>query len=229
VKLKKSIKVGEILTIITILVSVATLLYSQYRDREIRLREQAARTRNAAGKTFAMLQRWQSLNLSLFDELQPVFVETTEVLVKKHDIKETQDFLWKNINTCEAKIADKIMDEGIEIAYSDLLVNLPKYRSFFMKQDETLQIMRKNTIDEFLVEIQNNVTSAKNSEGIVELRNTLRKTAERFKQDFKKKTDNILEHINEILFDVINKKDKEIVEVLPNQPEKVIKAKNPFE
>jgi hypothetical protein len=77
----RTIKISDLLTSLTILVSVITLTVSWSKDRLTREKEQADRVRSAAAKTLTQLDRWQALQLSIFRELQPVFVETSEMLV----------------------------------------------------------------------------------------------------------------------------------------------------
>jgi hypothetical protein len=80
----RTIKISDLLTSLTILVSVITLTVSWSKDRLTREKEQADRVRSAAAKTLTQLDRWQALQLSIFRELQPVFVETSEMLVDNY-------------------------------------------------------------------------------------------------------------------------------------------------
>jgi hypothetical protein len=236
VKLEKTIKVGEILTIITILISVAGVFITLSKDRYMREKEQADRIRNAAAKTSAMLERWQSLNLSFFDELQPDFVETSEILSKKHDAQEARDHLWKKINSCKANIAAKILDEHIEIAYMDLCVSLPDFQKLFEISLKKLELAKKKTIDSFLRETENNVISANDLESTAVLGTVLRQTAESHQSQLINKTNEILAPVQSTLTAVIkNPNDSTVLYDLSAQfpdleklPKSIDKAKNPF-
>src|SRR5438876_1156154 len=118
--LDKTIKASDLLTSVTIIVSVVALVITWTKDRDVRVREQADRVRTAAAKTLAKLERWQILQLSLYDQLQPVFVETSEMLEKEFNVIGTRDYLWKQINAQHTSISAKVLEEGFETAYVDL-------------------------------------------------------------------------------------------------------------
>jgi len=69
-----TVKFGHILTSVTILVSVIALLFSWSKDQVARETEMADKVRYAASVALTKLDRWQLLNLSLYQNLQSVFV-----------------------------------------------------------------------------------------------------------------------------------------------------------
>ncbi len=93
-----SIKVGDILTTLTIIVSVAALVVTWTKDRNARETAQADIVRTAAATAITQLDRWQSLNSSLYQELQPEFITTSEMLSKQYDVTKVRDYLWKIIS-----------------------------------------------------------------------------------------------------------------------------------
>ena len=97
-KLDWSIKVSDLLTSITIVVSVIALLISWSKDREAKLTEQANRVRIAAATAIAKLDRWQALQLSMYRELQPTYVEMSELLTDRYDVQRVRDQFWKRVN-----------------------------------------------------------------------------------------------------------------------------------
>jgi hypothetical protein len=131
-KLDRTLKVSDMLTSLTIIVSVIALMISWSKDRDIREREQANLVRNAAGQTLAKIERWKSLQLSIFDEIQPDFVETSEMLAKDYDIIVTRDHLWKSINSENVIVKTRIVNEKMEISYIDLFSRLPAIREVFL-------------------------------------------------------------------------------------------------
>jgi hypothetical protein len=64
-----SVKFGDVLASLTIVVSVVALLISWSKDRAVEERAQADRIRSAVAKGVAKLDRWQALHESLFQEL----------------------------------------------------------------------------------------------------------------------------------------------------------------
>jgi len=130
-KLDWSIKVGDLLTSITIAVSVIALLVSWSKDREAKLTEQANRVRAAAATAIAKLDRWQALQLSMYRELQPTYVEMSELLADCDDVQRVRDQFWKRVNVERTRIAQKVLEEQLGTAYSDLLSHFPAARDKF--------------------------------------------------------------------------------------------------
>ena len=123
-----SIKIGDLLTMATIVVSVTALLISWSKDRDSRQKEQANQVRVAVGTAVAKLDRLQALHLSAFQELQPVFVDTGEMLTRDFNVVAARDFLVKSINGQRTKIVGKALDEHIETAYIGLFSHFPAIR-----------------------------------------------------------------------------------------------------
>lgn len=136
-------KVSDVLTSLTIVVSVVALLIAWSKDRTVRQTEQADRVRAAAAKALTKLDRWQALQLSVYQELQPIFVETSEALQQKYDIVKVRDQLWKAINAERTRIASKILEEQIETAYADLLSHFPAARAKFVDAFTNLSDIEK--------------------------------------------------------------------------------------
>jgi hypothetical protein len=156
-KLERTIQVGDILTSLTIAISVITLVISWSKDRSTREAERADRVRAAAAKALTQLDRWQALHLSLYQELQPAFVETSEMLQDDFTMVKTRDYLWKAINAQRTRIIAKILDERIETAYIDLLSHFPAARSLFLDTFAQLQTVENEVTGRFLVAAQNEV------------------------------------------------------------------------
>lgn len=76
--LDRTIKFGEILTMVTIIVSVIALLTTLSKDRRLRISEHATKVRDAAAQTLAKLDRLEELSTSVFDEVQPLIVDVSE-------------------------------------------------------------------------------------------------------------------------------------------------------
>ena len=130
-KIEWTIKASDLLTSLTIVVSVVALLVSWTKDQDVRTREQADKVRTAAAKTIAKLERWEAIQLSLYSELQPIYVEVSEGLAKQFDVVTSRDLLWKRINTLRVKIAARVLDEAVETAYVDLFAYHPSIRGTF--------------------------------------------------------------------------------------------------
>src|SRR5712672_1543551 len=100
----RTIRLTDVLTSVTVIVSVVALTITWTKDRDTRVREQANHVRVAAADTLAKLERWKALQLSLYDDLQPAFVETSEMLSTDFNVIRARDQLWKKINAARTKI-----------------------------------------------------------------------------------------------------------------------------
>jgi hypothetical protein len=211
-----TIKVGDILTSFTIIVSVSALIISWSKDRTARKSEQAIRVRTAAAKTLTKLDRWQILHLSLYNILQPTFVETSELFQKEFNVVETRDHLWKVINTQRTHISAKVLEEEIETAYVDLLSHFPTARNLFIDAIEQLNNLEDNVTGHFLEKSQEDVISFKDKIELYTtamLGNALRYTARQSSEELQKGSNKIIQPIREFLFNIIGKSDKEILRV----------------
>jgi hypothetical protein len=221
--IERSIKVGDILTSLTILVSICALIISLSKDRLTKEKEQADKVRAAAAKALIQLDRWQYLNLSIYQELQPTFVETSEMLCDDFDVIKARDYLWKAINSQRTRIASKILDEKIMTAYVDLLSHFPASRNYFLKVFEELRLLEEDVSGRFIEASQKDVMffegkEQKNYTSAI-LGNMLRTTAMKHKKEFVEKYTENVRSVRQFLFDVIVMSDKELLysnRVLPN-------------
>ena len=217
-----SIKFGDILTSLTILVSVSALIISWSKDRVTRETEQADKVRAAAATALTQLDRWQLLNASLYQELQPTFIETSEMLQDDFDVVKARDYLWKTINGRQTQIASKILDEKILTAYVDLLSHFPASRDQFLKVFEQLRLLEEDISGKFLMTSQNDVLYFEGKQQnytSAMLGNALRTTAAKHKEELIDKSTKTIRPIRQFLFDVIAKSNKDILSanrVLPN-------------
>jgi hypothetical protein len=217
----RTIKISDLLTSLTILVSVITLTVSWSKDRLTREKEQADRVRSAAAKTLTQLDRWQALQLSIFRELQPVFVETSEMLADNFNVIKVRDYLWKTINIQRTHIASKVLEEQIGTAYVDLLAHFPAVRSVFLNAFTQLKQTETRIMEAFLAGTEGDVLSLNAQQNVYTtamLGNALRATAVKHSEHLETETNQIIQPVREFLFEIIAKADTEILKVAPKLP-----------
>lgn len=142
--IQPAISVGDILTVLTILFSIATLVVSLQKDRQLRRKEYADRRRYAAGAVTAKLERWRELALRFFEDIQPLFVEIDSQLVREPDFSAARDALWKGLVSARSIASQRILDEQIETAYIDLLGYDPRLEALFT---EVVRHLKKYDFD----------------------------------------------------------------------------------
>jgi hypothetical protein len=147
------LKIGDILTITTILISLGSVLISWDVDRRIRLTKEANDIRIAAATTLGDLERWKGLSLSLFAECQGSFVEASEIAsssaqdspeARNKRLQRARDLLWKKINEAHNNILRKIVEEKLENGYMTTFVYFPNIRLLYQ---QSLQRMQKSDAD----------------------------------------------------------------------------------
>lgn len=209
-----SIKIGDLLTMATIIVSVTALLISWSKDRDSRQKEQADQVRVAVGTAVAKLDRIQALHLSAFQELQPAFVDTSEMLTKDFNVVAARDFLTKSINGQRTKIVGKALDEHIETAYIGLFSHYPAIRPLFLDTLRQLKAAEEEVLGAFLDATQREVMALRERKDDYsggELERKLRGLAAEHRADLERKTASILEPARTFLLQVMTKSDGEIL------------------
>lgn len=208
-----TIKASDVLTSVTIIVSVVALLLSLARDRDAKAAVQASQVRAAAAVAISKLDRWQALKLSLFQELQPAFVELSEALAQKYDVANVRDQFWKRVNSVRTNIAQKVLDEQLGTAYSDLLSHFPAARQTFTKAFSDLSAVESVVIDDYLARSEQEILALDDQKKTYRtpiLGNALRKVATENSNKLRTQTEAVIVPVREFLFNVISLNDKEI-------------------
>lgn len=212
--LDRTIKASDVLTSLTILVSVVALLVSWTKDRDIRTREQADRVRTAAAKTIAKLERWEAIQLSLYSELQPTYVEVSEAMAKQFNVASSRDLLWKRINALRAKIASRVLDEAVETAYVDLFAYHPSIRGTFQEVMADLRTAEKEASLQLLAETERAILSFEGKQSgyqTAQLGNALRAVAHTVEVEFRKRIASRLTGIQDYLYRLLSLTDEQLL------------------
>jgi len=214
-QLDRTIKAGDILTSITIVVSVLALLLSLAKDRDARVSEQANKVRAAAATVLVKLDRWQALQLSLYQTLQPDFVELSEDLAKVFDVVAVRDKFWKRVNAARNKIAEKVLDEQLTTGYGDILTHFPAARREVADALRELANIEAKTVEEFFAQAEPHILSLRDKQPSYQtahLGNALRGAAATATDRLTIASDRALASVRTYLFGVIARSDAEIVQ-----------------
>ncbi len=118
-----TVKFGDLLTSVSVLIAALTLSYGWWKDRSLRRRERADAVRTAAAHAFAKLEHWVDLAESFGDQIQGLLVETTHV-VDSHgdrpDFERGRDYLWGELHTAWWKLSEELRALEMESAAVDL-------------------------------------------------------------------------------------------------------------
>lgn len=217
--IKKEITVGDILTLLTIAISLIGallgLMISSYKDRQFRRKEYADKIRRAAGTVIAKLERWKELSLRYFDDVQPMLTDTDVRLIKKGDMIDARDFLWRNLVAARANSTLRIVKEEIEIAYSDLSGYDPKIHAIYVKALGQLKNIDHHIYDRVLKYTQRDVFEiGKKLPEIqsADLGNALRSTCGDLAAELEGELSKVISWFRNEMLKLIEAGDKEIVE-----------------
>ena len=208
------ISFGDILTFLSIIISVVALLNVWANEKQIRNKEKADRVRTAASKTLAKIERWKELTLWYYQAIQPTFVETSELLAKDFDIIASRDFLWKRLFNARIDTAQRILEEEIEIAYVELYGYYPVIYDEFVSTLKMLKGEEEIAFNSLILATQKDVMSfegRKDEYTTAMLGNDLRDTCRKHSESFQKKIEIILEPIHDLLVRLISESDIEIL------------------
>jgi hypothetical protein len=210
----RTIKAGDILTSLTVLLSVVTLVLSLAKDRDARSTEQANKVRGAAASAIVKLDRWQSVQLSLYQELQPSFVETSEAMVKKYDVVVARDSFWRQVNQERTRVARQVLEEQLGTAYVDILSHFPAARTKFVEAFAKLAIVEDDVANNFLAGSEQAILNLRGKQSnyqTADLGNALRAQAATNANELRKQSEAVIAPVRNYLLSVIALPDDKII------------------
>lgn len=208
------IKAGDVLTSLSILISLVALLIAWAKDRKIRRKEQADRVRTAAAQIVAKLERWKELNVWFFQAIQPSLVKTSEMLADDFNIVTARDYLWKELNAVRLQTQERILNEQIEMAYVELYGYHPGVHDLFVSTLENLKQKEALSFNKLLSSTQIDVKRFMDEEAEYttdSLGNALRKTCYDHAQILKAEVKDAINPIHKYLYRLISATDSEVL------------------
>jgi hypothetical protein len=216
------VKYGDILATISIFITLVAFINAINQDRQIRQREQATKIRDAAAATSAKLERWEEVSLSFYNEIQPVFIETSNVFAKNYRYAEARDYLWQQLDVVRLKNQEKLLSENIETAYSNLFGYRPLMRPLFQRTFSWLRSDEAQTYDGLKTALQNKLfenfalfesdyRAGKKEYQTGEMGNALRMVAERYRKSYQQQIDTQIQCIQTFLGELVSKSDSELL------------------
>lgn len=217
-RIDRTVRISEIitpiLTIITIALSIFSLSHNLQKDIELREREQANKIRTAAAKALTNLETLQSLQLSIFAELQPVYVDISQRLYEPLDVEQARDDLWKSITQTIAELNKDIVEKEIVVGYADLLVDFPEIRNPYLDAIASIAEKREVVFAQFLSGTEDDILSyplVREDYQSAMLGGDLRKTSALFQTTLRQDTEQIIDPLRTCILNIISKTDSELL------------------
>jgi hypothetical protein len=218
--LDNTIKFGDFITAIAILISLISLLISLRKDRNLRQKQQADIVRSCAARTLAKLDRWKEISLSMFDRLDIIFVNTSTLWAKNENGEVLKDLLWMKIDKERVKNLENIKKEEIESSYNDLYGFDPYARAYFeyvldlLKEEE--EIMYRKALQPGIQDIVKEMQNEEGERWTANFRNALAIHANHMREIYESRLSLILQKVSDSLLELIKKKDDKILSISKN-------------
>lgn len=212
------ITVGNLMTILTVVISVVSLIRAWSKDRKHKQSESAGRIRQRAGLVIAKIERFRDISSSLFDELQVTITEADAKLARGTDVIETRDFFWKELWVLRRAVSRRIIDEQIQIAYADLYGYDHRVHKLYVGAIRRLETIDDLIFQMLLNETQSNILSLDRLSTEIEttfhsaqLGNLLRTICARIENVFRASMDKVVEAFRKEFARLLEATDLEIM------------------
>ena len=200
-------------TAASVIVAAAALGYAWYKERLLKRREFADRTRHAAALLTAKLERWSQLALRLFEELQPLITETDVLAVEKKNVIQARDYWQKAVIAARANVIREVQAEQIELSYAELYGYNSSVRELFTRAVGALRQTDERAFKNLMDETQKDILGLRGREAQLpsaELGNLLRATCKKVKKRLWLEFEEILSPVRQDLLKLIDASDGEL-------------------
>ena|SRR3989442_85196 len=154
-------------------------------------------------------------DISIFlGEVQPIFVETSQLLAKSGNRVQARDYLIEQINKLQAAVYRKISDEKVVASYVEMYKYNPTFREYFSQMIDQLTTKQQSTFEDFVISMQEKVMRMKvakvrgNTSYLGEI---LRNTSLAYRERYNGSLDGIVKPADEFLSRIITKSDAELL------------------
>ncbi len=212
-KFRNEVSMGEMLTSISILISLVGVSINWYQDRQIVIKKQSTQMKELSIKAFSNVLSWKDLNLHFYDRAEILIEEVAQSFASKKDKILARDIFWKGVTAIKNELDYEILQKDLKTFHFILLSNGLDYDSTFLITITYVNKILELNHKDYLQETQKAILTEdiKNSLQTAILGNRLRaindhyrnKTREIFKAESKK--------LESYLHSVIVATDKEIV------------------
>ncbi|MDD4651875.1 MAG: hypothetical protein PHQ34_06555 [Methanothrix sp.] len=111
---------GDLLTPITIFISVSIFLYSWRHDQQQKTKKDADIIKGSASTILAKLNRRKQIRSGYFRQLEPLLLHTVNLIINKRDTHYANEYLRSELISGYSELQRRIDDEQIEILVKDL-------------------------------------------------------------------------------------------------------------
>lgn len=212
--LNPEVKLGDLLTSISVLVATAALVTTWLRDRIMRQREYSDRIRDATARTIVALRRRRSLANRLFDEIEPYVTEADTKLVAGTSPVAVRDEFWQKLVQTRAALLKELFEEKLEDAYVGLLGYDSAVQDLFLSALAALDELDQRAYVKLLVSTQQDILAFEDRQDppqTAELGNLLRATLRRVQEESAEETERVVNECQNKLLRLVTASDRAIL------------------
>lgn len=209
-----TVKLSDVITSLSFILAILALVYSQSKDRQTADDQRLVQARTVLSNGITKLERWAALSKSVFDEMQPTLVQTSEIWNEKNDVFAARDYLWRELNRIYTGVSTKILDEKISTAYIDLYRVSPTLPDNYRDTLDKLEKLAEKVRTDVLGDTEGAVLSFKDRRGerfTAEMGNALRAAVSRDRQFFNDREHEIITPLLQRIVSDVAKKDSELL------------------
>ncbi len=142
--LDKTITVGELMTVLSIMVSAISVVVTWNSEQNIQVRENATRTRVEIAKTWNKVNQVIQIQLSFYELLDEDIVEASRIAVVEKEPIKARDYMWEKCFKHRAEIMNIISQNDWEVAYTNLLTYGIPADSLYIKTVKKLKAVQEH-------------------------------------------------------------------------------------
>lgn len=210
---KTGLTVANVVALGMLLVSAIALAINWRKDVTSRNEARADSVRAAVARSIVALDRWRSLQLSLYQDLQPAFIDCGDIVIERGNVK-ARDYLWKEIGSRRAILAATIREEKLMTEYVELLAYFPPLKERFVQIVDKLQELEEETLGSLPITLQKNVLAFGEKGGSTsptQLTNELRAIASKHREKIREGSKKLIQPLRNCLVSVLTTANDNIV------------------
>lgn len=214
---KRTVDIGNLLTVATIALSALGLFHVMNKDRDLQVRDQANEIRISASDIIQRVDRLATLPLLSLTRLQSTFVETSELVVKdgRWDPLAARDFLWKPLSDEQERMEEAIYGSGLNVLTGHFFAYDPGMRERYNRLVHDLQTIRDRFFGTLFRLTQDDVLYFMERQAeyqTAQLGNRLRASAESAKQMYVEESNTVVRNMIDELTRTVGFTDLELIE-----------------
>lgn len=120
-KFKSEISVGELLTALSIIISLIGVLITWNKNQQIAISNEATRMRELSIQAFSNVQQWQEEEQLFFNQVDVLIKQVSRTYTETNDRILTRDMFWEGVTQLRNDLDTKIISKDLKTFHFQLL------------------------------------------------------------------------------------------------------------